>query len=70
MKDYFISFFVHQDPNAQNFSSIAKPYWNQYNSGETYNVLDVNYTMIGMNEDQDASTGCDFLHGQGYAVRN
>jgi len=70
MRDYFISFFVHHDPNVETFSAVLHPYWNQYNADGTFQVLDVNYTMIGMSSDDDASPQCDFLHGQGGAVRN
>jgi len=70
MRDYFISFFVHFDPNAATYSNVPHPYWNQYYGGGTFQVLDVNYTMIGDVVDADASPQCDFLHGQGLAVRN
>jgi len=70
MRDCFISFFVHFDPNAATYSNVTHPYWTQYNVGGTFQNLDVNYTMIGMNADEDASAQCDFLHGQGVAVRN
>jgi len=35
-----------------------------------FNVMDVNYTMIGVTPDLDASARCDFFHAQSYAIRN
>jgi len=68
MRDYFVSFFVHQDPNKQSFSDVAKPYWDPYNAGGTFNVLQVNYTMIGVDPDADASPQCDFMQGHPLSI--
>lgn len=76
MKDWFISFAVALDPNAHSYSGVKKPFWPDYNAGAYGNVtssfraMDVNYTMMGVKPDPDASPRCDFFHGQSYAVRN
>lgn len=68
MKDYFLSFITHLDPNVQSFTGTAKPYWSQY--GDGFNVMDVQYTSMGVTKDPDASDACDFFHGQSYVTRN
>ena len=73
IKDYFLSFATNLDPNARSFSGTSKPFWPQYTAGVsnvTFAVMDVNYTMMGVTEDFDASPQCDFFHGQSYVVRN
>ncbi|GAB7354424.1 hypothetical protein MBLNU459_g4915t1 [Dothideomycetes sp. NU459] len=72
MKDYFLSFVTHLDPNAQTFTDIPKPYWPRYaaEGSGNFTVMDVNYTMMGVQRDFDASARCDFFHGQSYVVRN
>ncbi|KAK4996355.1 hypothetical protein LTR66_004013 [Elasticomyces elasticus] len=72
MKDYFISFAVNLDPNSVSYSATPKPYWPAYQVGSSMNftVMDVNYTMMGVVGDFDASAQCDYFHGQSYAVRN
>ncbi|KAK5764617.1 hypothetical protein LTS12_005117 [Elasticomyces elasticus] len=72
MKDWYLSFALHQDPNAQSFSNASKPYWPQYNPPGSMNftVMDVNYTMVGAVEDFWASGGCDFFRSQSSVVRN
>lgn len=71
MKDWWLSFTTHLDPNVQSWSNATKPYWPTYMGGDLdFNAMDVNYTQIGVVEDFDASPKCDFFHGQGYSVRN
>jgi carboxylesterase type B len=70
LRDYFISFAVEGDPNAVSYSGTVKPEWPLYFSDGGFNVLDVNYTMIGAIPDYDAGPRCDFFHGQSYIVRN
>jgi hypothetical protein len=49
MKDWYASFAVNLDPNAQSFSGTPKPYWPQYITDAAYNtsIMSVNYTMMG-----------------------
>ncbi|TKX18785.1 hypothetical protein C1H76_9046 [Elsinoe australis] len=71
MKDWFLSFTIHLDPNVQSFTNVSKPNWSQYQQGDdVFNVMSVNYTQIGVVPDADASAQCDFFHGQSYVVRN
>ena len=72
MKDWYLGFVLNLDPNSISNSGTPKPYWPQYqvSNGTNFTVMDVNYTMIGINPDPDASVRCDFFHGQSYVVRN
>lgn len=82
MKDYFISFTAHLDPNAQSYSNVSKPHWPLYNprlgvgevdgesGGTEFAVMDVNYTMMGVVPDRDVKARCDFFHASSYTVRN
>ena len=71
MKDWWISFVVHGDPNKQSFNkTISKPNWPSYNDGTGFNAMSVNYTEIAVMHDLDDSPQCDFFHGQSYVVRN
>ena len=72
MKDWFISFAENLDPNAHSFTKTPKPYWPQYQTpgSSNFSIMDVNYTMIGVQPDFDVSPRCDFFHGQSYVVRN
>ena len=74
MKDWFLSFAITLDPNTVSFSSVTKPYWPPYqiNGQSNFNIMDVNYTEIGLENDLyfDATARCDFFHSQSYVVRN
>lgn len=72
MKDYYLGFVLNLNPNSIDNSNTPKPYWPQYQSTNStgFSVIDVNYTMMGVIEDPDASARCDFFHGQSYVVRN
>ncbi|KAG8631603.1 hypothetical protein KVT40_000743 [Elsinoe batatas] len=71
MQDWFTSFTVHLDPNAESWTGQAKPYWPQYQEvQDEFRVMSVNYTEVGAVADADASAQCDFFHGQSYVVRN
>jgi len=72
MKDWYTSFAVNLDPNAQSFSGTPKPYWPQYNTAALTNftIMDVNYTMAGAIQDINASPRCDFFRSQSNSVRN
>ena len=78
LSSYWISFAVTQDPNPLRASNA--PFWPSYTSGGKgtvadgesvgFDVLDITYTTIGVEEDPDASPQCDFFSSRGYAVRN
>ena len=74
MKDWYLSFAIHLNPNTVAYSNAKKPYWPSYQAAGVQNltVMDVNYTMIGRVDDRyfDATVQCDFFHGQSYVVRN
>lgn len=72
MKDYYVSFVTHLDPNAISYSGTPKPAWPSYQSsgGGTFAVMNVNYTMMGATQDFDAGPRCDFWHGESYITRN
>lgn len=70
MKDWFVSFTTHLDPNAVSYSGLTKPNWPTYNDGDGHRAMNVNYTEIGVVHDFDDSPQCDFFHGQSYVVRN
>ena len=72
MKDWYSSFAINLDPNAQSFSGTPKPYWPRYNTADRSNftIVSVNYTQIGAIVDPDAAPRCDFFHSQPFAVRN
>ena len=74
MKDWYLSFAITLDPNQVSYSNTTKPSWPPYqlNSQSSFNVMDVNYTMIGVVNDLDfdATARCDFFHSQSYVVRN
>jgi hypothetical protein len=72
MKDWYLGFVLNLDPNSVSNSGTPKPHWPEYEpAGATgFSVMDVNYTMMGAIPDMDASSRCDFFHGQSYIVRN
>lgn len=60
LKDWWVSFAIHGDPNAESWSNATKPTWPTYASGE---VMSVNFTEIGAVQDAyyDATKQCDFF---------
>lgn len=72
MKDYYVSFVTHLDPNAFSYSGTPKPAWPSYQSadGGNFEVMYVNYTMMAATQDFDAGPRCDFWHSESYIARN
>lgn len=72
MRDYYVSFAVALDPNAKTYSNIRRRYWPTYTNDrdQSFAVLDVTHTTIGVVRDADASPQCDFFYSQSYVVRN
>ena len=70
LRDWWASFVVHNDPNAQGWSDIAKPIWPAYAShGE---VMSVNFTELGGVSDAyyDESERCKFFWSNEEVVQN
>lgn len=72
MRDYYVSFAVSLDPNAESYTDIPRPYWPTYMSEQNgdFSVLNVTDSLISVHRDADASPRCDFFHAQSYVVRN
>lgn len=75
MKDWYISFAAHLDPNMQSWSnstySSTKPFWPTYISRGTYGqVMDINYTQAGVLKDLDIGPRCDWWFQQTNVVWN
>lgn len=72
MKDYYISFAVHLDPNAESYTGSPKPCWqNHLDSGKrTFSIMQVNETELAQRPDPDAAPQCDFWQANSYIVRN
>lgn len=72
LKDWYLGFVINLDPNTISNSGTPKPHWPQYSpaGASGFTSMDFNYTMIGTVPDFDASSRCDFFHGQSYVVRN
>ena len=68
MKDWYASFAVNLDPNAQSWSNVAKPNWPDYRRGAK--VMTVNYTQIGAVADADQSNRCKFFRENDEIVQN
>ncbi|KAK3698222.1 hypothetical protein LTR37_017047 [Vermiconidia calcicola] len=68
LKDWYLGFVINLNPNSISNSGTPKPQWPQYQEGFT--AMSINYTMMGAVRDVDASSKCDFFHGQSYVVRN
>lgn len=69
MKDWYISFAIHADPNKQSWSNVLKPRWEEYSTG---NVLSINDTEIGSVSDRyyDATERCQFFWDNGEVVQH
>ncbi|PVH68656.1 alpha/beta-hydrolase [Cadophora sp. DSE1049] len=72
MKDYYQAFVVDLDPNSGSISTgSSRPFWPQYTSGSgNLQVLQVNETNIGVQDDTDANGRCDFWGSQPYFAKS
>jgi len=72
MKDYYISFAIHLDPNQESFTGTAMPRWPAYINSQdgTFSVLQANQTSIGERPDANAAPHCDFWQVNSFVVRN
>ncbi|KAH7138857.1 Alpha/Beta hydrolase protein [Dendryphion nanum] len=70
VKDWYTSFAIHLDPNAESWSNVSKPIWPRYNEGAE--VMTMNYTQIGAVPDiyYDDTEKCRFLWENGVVVQN
>ncbi|KAJ4349735.1 uncharacterized protein N0V89_008353 [Didymosphaeria variabile] len=70
LRDWYVSFVVHNDPNAQSWSGVPKPIWPEYEpSGE---VMTVNFTELGAVDDRhyDNTKRCGFFWENAGTVQN
>jgi hypothetical protein len=69
LKDYYLSFAIHLDPNVKSWSNVPKPVWPDYKAGE---VMSFNYTEIGAVSDiyYDNTARCRFFEEQDDIVQN
>ena len=69
MQEWFVSFVLHSDPNAQ---SNKSPKWPMYNEEQGAGIMMVNYTSIGAVSDKwfDTSAKCEWLWENGDVVQN
>ncbi|PVI06068.1 alpha/beta-hydrolase [Periconia macrospinosa] len=69
LKDWYISFAIHADPNHQSWSNVSKPLWEDYATGQ---VLSINDTEIGSVGDEyyDATERCQFFWDNGETVQH
>ncbi|KAL1610427.1 hypothetical protein SLS60_002094 [Paraconiothyrium brasiliense] len=70
LRDWYVSFVVHSDPNAQSWSDVTKPNWPEYEPGGQ--VMSVNFTELGAVEDRyyDDTKRCSFFWKNGEMVQN
>lgn len=69
MKDWMVSFVVHQDPNAQRWSNALGPRWPDYDTGEVMSVNDTNYGPVD-DSYYDDSARCRFFWANENIVQN
>lgn len=69
MKDWFVSFAIHEDPNAQSWSNAVKPVWPDYKTGEVMSLNDTNYGPLD-DVYYDDSDRCRFFWENGDVVQN
>lgn len=70
LRDWYVSFIVHNDPNAQSWSGAARPKWPEYDlAGE---VMSVNFTELGAVDDwyYDDTERCRFFWENQETVQN
>jgi hypothetical protein len=69
MKDWWLSFVIDLDPNSRAWSNVSKPAWPTY--AETgVDVMTVNFTSIGLQNDPDAGDNCAFFRESPEIVQN
>jgi hypothetical protein len=69
LKDFYLSFAIHLDPNAESWSNVSKPAWPDYKSGE---VMSFNYTEMGAVSDvyYDNTERCRFFNNNSQIIQN
>jgi hypothetical protein len=70
LRDWYVSFIVHSDPNVQSWSGVAKPIWPGYKLGG--GVMSVNFTELGAVDDRyyDDTKRCSFFWNNEEMVQN
>jgi hypothetical protein len=69
MKDWFVSFLLHKDPNAQSWSNSTNLLWPDYQMGEVMSLNDSNYAALS-DAYYDDSDRCRFFWENGDVVQN
>ncbi|KAI0467815.1 Alpha/Beta hydrolase protein [Xylaria cf. heliscus] len=69
VKDFYLSFAIHLNPNAESWSNVLKPVWPDYKSGK---VMSINYTEIGAVSDvyYDNTDRCRFFQDNDEIIQN
>ncbi|KAL5371690.1 hypothetical protein DPSP01_014070 [Paraphaeosphaeria sporulosa] len=70
LRDWYVSFIVHSDPNKQSWSGVSKNDWPDYDvSGQ---VMSVNFTELGAVDDTfyDDTQRCNFFWEKEETVQN
>lgn len=73
MKDWYVSFALHQDPNKESFSGRIplNPPWPPYGSSAALrSVVEVNVADIGVGADPDMNVRCSFWQSVSDITRN
>ena len=70
MQDWWVSFALHLDPNAQSWSNVTKPTWPLYS--ESTAIISINYTEVGAVSDlyYDKNERCEFFEKNEDVVQN
>ena len=71
MKDWFLSFAVHMDPNARSWSGESKPAWPKYfTNGVGERVVAVDFADIKPQVDPDLGERCTYFWGKSDVIQN
>jgi hypothetical protein len=74
LKDSYISFAIHQDPNTYSVERGAaggqNVMWPRYSLADPKKVLEINASSIAVITDPDVNKRCNFWHAQSNVTRN
>ena len=72
MRDWYDSFAIHLDPNAEAWSGIPRPVWDKYDSDEQKVLMMVNQTEIALDLDtnHDLTERCEFWREHSAIAQN
>ena len=69
MKDWFVSFIVHNDPNAESWSNSTNLVWPDYATGNVMSLNDSNYGPLN-DSYFDKTERCEFFWANEDVVQN